>query len=191
MAVLQNWEDVKKSHLEYVAKQRGIKSEVEIDENGQLSFKNENEDEKQGRNSADFSEGSEKTIYDLMDEDVKSLIRGLVDKDSKGNEIVDPIFGLPRLVDFSKYVELLKDSFDDSQDLNQMVEKMNKLSKKYPAVKDLIDRLFVNESNDVKNLRIKFVSSLGLVKNPIIQGLVNDNKVITAVQASTSKKLIS
>ncbi|HMT54846.1 MAG TPA: hypothetical protein PKC06_16440, partial [Saprospiraceae bacterium] len=156
--------------------------------NNQLTFKEENEDEKKGRNSSDFSEASEKTIYDVMDTEVQSLIRNLVDKDEKGNEIIDPIFGLPRLVDFAKYVELLKDSFDDSQDFNQMVEKMNELSKKYPAIKDLVNRLFVNESPDVKLLRIKFVSSLGLVNKALVEAHITENGVIVARDASNSKK---
>jgi hypothetical protein len=186
--VLENWNDVKKVHLEYTAKKKGIKVNVEIDENNQLTFKEENEDEKKGRNSSDFSEASEKTIYDVMDTEVQSLIRNLVDKDEKGNEIIDPIFGLPRLVDFAKYVELLKDSFDDSQDFNQMVEKMNELSKKYPAIKDLVNRLFVNESPDVKLLRIKFVSSLGLVNKALVEAHITENGVIVARDASNSKK---
>ena len=56
--VLENWNDVKKAHLEYTAKKKGIKVNVEIDENNQLTFKEENEDEKKPIGSVDVFERS-------------------------------------------------------------------------------------------------------------------------------------
>jgi hypothetical protein len=110
----------------------------------------------------------------FVDKEVKSLIFTLVDKDKNGNEIVDPIFGLPKLVDFQRYVSIISEKLANESVFAGVEKVLNKLSKDYPSMKDLLNSLTINESNEVKHLRVQFIQNMALVKRELYVVLYNE-----------------
>jgi predicted NAD-dependent protein-ADP-ribosyltransferase YbiA (DUF1768 family) len=185
--LLENWNEVKKYHLNNSVIFTGIADNFEIDEEGNIGIKQQDEDDIQGRNKADYNEASEKSVFDILDKEVKSLIFTLVDKDKNGNEKLDPNFGLPKLVDYPKYVNILSEAFANKQDFLEITVELKRLAKDYPAMQDLLDLLTINDSAELKLLRIKFMQ-LALVKKPINIDLYRHEDGMMITQKAVSNK---
>jgi hypothetical protein len=172
--VLENWNDIKKFHYNSSTIFNKDRNLYTVNEDGQIVSTDENEDEKKGKNKADFQEASERSVFDILPSEIKNLIFTLVDKDKNGDEIIDPIFGLPKLVDFQRYVQVITQKLSDKTDFKDVEKVLTELSTTYPPMKDLLNSLTINDSNEVKQLRVKFITSMALVKVKLYTILYNE-----------------
>ena len=172
--LLENWNDVKRFHFENSIIFNKDKNLYTVNEEGQIVSTDENEDEKKGRNKADYQEASERSVFDILPSEIKNLIYTLVDKDKNGNEIIDPIFGFPKLVDFQRYVQVISQKLSDQTDFSDVEKALTELAATYPPMKDLLESLTLNDSNEVKQLRVKFINSMALAKVKLYTILYNE-----------------
>lgn len=172
--LLENWNDVKRFHFENSIIFNKDKNLYTVNEEGQIVSTDENEDEKKGRNKADYQEASERSVFDILPSEIKNLIYTLVDKDKNGNEIIDPIFGLPKLVDYQRYVQVISQKLSDQTDFSDVEKVLTELAATYPPMKDLLELLTLNDSNEVKQLRVKFINSMALAKVKLYTILYNE-----------------
>lgn len=138
--ILENWYDIKIYHVD---------NSIIL-----------NKDDKKVSNKDGYGEDSEKSIFDIMDKKVKSLIFTLVDKDNDGNEILDSVFGLPKLVDFHKYANVISECFEDNFTEEAIINEIKNKSVEYKPLEDLLHRLFINDSIELEEFRKTFFSSM-------------------------------
>lgn len=196
--ILVNFDDVKRFHENTSSLFKKEISESEINEENEIIDLEDDGDkigdeetENTGKNASEYQESSTMT-FGLMDSDgtITSLISNLQEKeviDGKVIDVVDPEFGLNKLVDSQKIINLLRERLNGITDFDggkvNMLGKLKDLAKTNPSLLQLIDQLTLRDDADVHQLQAKFIQVFGLTKAPII---VSGAEVITG----SDKKLM-
>jgi len=170
--ILDNWGDnnnkgVKDAHLAQSKTISNISKDFDIEEDGTFVYKDpeSNQFENKGRDSYNDNVASEQSFYDYTDPNIVRMIESI-----SIPGYLDPEFGLPRLIDARKIIGILTRNLSGVKNLygsNGQLAIMEALSKKYPEIKIIMDRLLAGSSSSAFNMKARFLATFSRPSTPL------------------------
>lgn len=136
--------------------------------------------ETEGKNYLDRG-GNERSIFDLAIREIKNIVGSLNKTDVHGT-VINNSLGFPELVNYREAFAQVARITQNSKDLIEMHDKLQKASDAYPPIKQLLNKLgpisYEGQTDREMDLWSKFYQTFNKYRILLVQTTVNEQEVV-------------